>query len=371
MDRHLLLPLLARVWLGRDVLIQRRAYGLPPSPWSHLKMILNMSKFTLLALLAGLTAATGAFGQQDPMFTKYFFNSLIFNPAVAGSNEHLTLNLIHRQQWIGLDGAPTSQSLSGHTPLKNERVGLGVSLVNDKIGASGTFDFNTAYAYRIPVGKKMKLSLGVQASVTNWRGNWSELTVEDGTDEVFSDNLNRWLPNFGAGAYLYGERFFASLGCPRLLEHDLRKTNDETPFYARTYRHYYLTVGAAFPLGSEQLIFRPTMLVKSTGVFSSFRKFSSQNPIGSPTEMDLDASFFIAQALWLGVAYRTALELGNSSNDSADLWAAFYFRNGLRLGVAYDLTLSKLNKVGNGSFEVMAGYEFDIKVKRVASQCDL
>lgn len=326
-----------------------------------------MSKFTLPAIFFSLIVATGAFGQQDPMFTKYFFNSLIFNPAVAGCNEHLTANLIYRQQWIGLDGAPSTQSLSAHTPLNNERVGLGLSLVNDKIGASGTFDFGTAYSYRFDLGEKMKLSLGLQASVTNWRGNWSELTLEDGSDEVFSDNLNRWLPNFGAGAYLYGDRFFAGLGCPRLLEYDLRKTNDETPFYAQTYRHYYATIGAAFPLGSEQLVFRPTALLKSTGMFSSLRKYATPNAVGSPTELDLDASFFIAQSLWVGLAYRTALELGNSSNDSADLWVAFYFRNGLRLGAAYDLTLSRLNKVGNGSFEVMAGYEFDIKVKRVAS----
>lgn len=297
------------------------------------------------------------------MFTKYFFNSLIFNPAVAGSNGHLTINLIHRSQWIGLEDAPTTQSLSVHTPAKNERIGIGISLVNDKIGAGGTFDVGIPYAYHIPIGENLKLSLGLQFSLTNWRGNWTSLTLEDGADEVFNENLNRWLTNFGAGAYLYGEKFYAGVGCPRIIENKLIKEDDQTVFFAKTYRHYYATVGAAFPLGSEQLVFRPSALLKTTGWSSSY----SNNSVGSPTELDLDASFFFFQSLWVGVAYRTAIELSESSNDSADFWTAFYFRNGLRLGAAYDLTLSKLNKVSNGSFEIMAGYEFNVKIKRVAS----
>ncbi|GAB4488391.1 MAG: type IX secretion system membrane protein PorP/SprF [Saprospiraceae bacterium] len=326
-----------------------------------------MRKFLLFSFLLHLVLANGAIGQQDPAFTKYFFNSLIFNPAVAGSNNHLTANLIHRSQWFGVEGAPVTQSLSVHTPLKNERVGLGLSLVNDKIGASGYFDFSTAYAYRFPVGKKLKLSVGVQAGVSNWRGNWSKLTLEDGADEVFSENLNKWLPNFGAGIYLHSDRFFAGAGCPRILEYDLRNNDDSTPFYAKNYRHYYSIVGAVFPLGSELVVFRPSLLLKSTGLLSSLRKNSTPQQVGSPTELDVDAAFFFQQFFWVGAAYRTALELGDSSNDSADFWVAFSFRNGLRLGAAYDLTLSKLNKVSNGSFEIMAGYEFDVKIKRVAS----
>ena len=326
-----------------------------------------MRKSLLFTLLASVTFANGLIGQQDPMFTKYFFNSLIFNPAVAGSNNHLTANLIHRSQWFGVEGAPTTQSLSVHSPLKNERIGLGLSLVNDNIGASGTFELNTAYAYHFPVGENLNLSVGVQAGASNWRGNWSKLTLEDGADEVFSENLNRWLPNFGTGILLYNDRFFAGAGCPRILEYDLRDNNGATPFYAKNYRHYYSVIGAAFPLGSDQVVFRPSALLKSTGLFSNLRENATPQQIGSPTALDVDMSFFFRQTLWLGIAYRTALELGDSSNDSADFWAAFYFRNGLRLGAAYDLTLSKLNKVSNGSFEIMAGYEFDVKIKRVAS----
>lgn len=306
--------------------------------------------------------------QQDPMFTNYVFNSLIFNPAVAGSNEHLTLNLIHRQQWLGFEGAPTTQSFSAHTPLRNERVGVGFSMVNDKAGAAGTFDLNFAYAYRFQLGKDLRLSAGLQAGITNWRGDWTSLLVEQQGDAVFQENLNRWLPNFGAGIHFSGKQFYAGLGCPRLLEQNLRKSDSgSTGTYASVYRHYYLTAGAAFPLRGDNLVFRPSLLLKGTGLFSSFRKDARTQNIGAPTEVDLNASLFFLRTFWVGAGYRTALEGRKSSQDGANLWAAWLLRNGLRFGAAYDLTLSDLRKAGNGSFELMLGYEFDIKVRKAAS----
>ncbi len=312
--------------------------------------------------------APGLQAQQDPMFTKYVFNSLIFNPAVAGSNEHLTLNLIHRQQWLGFEGAPSTQSLSAHSPLRNERVGIGFSLVNDKAGAAGTFDLSTAYSYRFRLNKNLQLSAGLQASVTNWRGNWSSLLLEQSGDAVFQENLHRWLPNFGAGLHLTGKNFYAGIGCPRLLEHRLQGTAaGSTALFARVYRHYYFTAGAAFPLRGDNLVFRPSLLLKSTGLFSSFRSGNRSYDIGAPTEADLDVSVFFIKTFWLGAAYRTALSGKKSSNDSVDFWASWHLRNGLRFGAAYDLTLSPLRKAGNGSFELMLGYEFDVKVRKAAS----
>lgn len=327
-----------------------------------------MRKITLLTFAFLAMTGTVSFGQQDPMFTKYMFNSLYFNPAYAGSNEHLSLNLIHRQQWVGIEGAPTTQSFTLHSPLKNERVGVGMSIVNDKIGATGTLDANFAYAYRIPFGKKFKLSVGLQAGVTNWRGDWKLLKIENQNDQVFADNVNKWLPNFGAGLYLNSKMFYAGLGCPKLVEYDLRDANaTSTPIYAKTYRHYFTTVGAAIPLSGDRLIFRPSALVKSAAWFGSFRKDPSFQKIGAPTEVDIDLSFFMQQTLWVGAAYRTAIERSTSSDDSVDFWAAYFLKNGMRIGVAYDYTLTDIRKVTDGSFEVMLGYEFDYKTKRVVT----
>ena len=324
-----------------------------------------MIKFRLHILFWGLCSAATAFAQQDPMLTNYHFNALVFNPAYAGSNEHLSLNLSHRQQWLGLEDAPVTQTLTAHSPLKNQRVGLGFALTNDQIGPSGTTDLAASYAYRMQVGasKKLKLSLGLQASVANWRGNFGEITVQHTDDPSFSQNLSRWLPNFGAGAYLYGEKFYLGLACPRLLEQDLRKAKDESnAIFAKNYRHFYLSGGAAFPLSGDQLVLRPSFLLQSAGFLSD----KNGQDIGAPLSSNVGAALLFRQLFWVGASYRTALST-QSSHDSANLWVAWSLRNGMRFGAAYDLTLSKLRNVSSNSFEIMLGYEFDVKVKQVAS----
>jgi type IX secretion system PorP/SprF family membrane protein len=325
-----------------------------------------MRKLISLVLLLG-SAVTVTIAQQDPMFTKYMFNSLIVNPGYAGSNEHLTLNLIHRSQWVGLEGAPQTQSFNIHTPLRNERVGVGFSAVNDKIGAVGSIDANFSYAYRIPIGKS-KLAVGIQAGMQNYRADWNKLTIEQQFDPVFASNINKILPNFGTGVYFYNKNFYVGAGVPRLVEYDLRDPNaTTTAMYGRTYRHYYGTIGAALPLGGDNLVFRPTAMVKSAGAFSKYRKDAAFQTIGAPTEVDVDLSMFFHQTLWLGVAYRTAVERRESSHDSFDIWMAYFLKNGLRIGAAYDYTLTDIQRVSGGSFELMLGYEFDYKTKRVVT----
>lgn len=323
----------------------------------RMNSLLTLSLFLLLGFVGH--------AQQDPTFTNYHFNALVFNPAYAGSNEHLTLNLSHRQQWLGFEDAPVTQTLCAHTPLKNERVGLGFSLTNDQVGPGGATDLSAAYAYRMQVGasKKYKLAVGLQASVANWRGRFSEITVEQSDDPSFAQNRSRWLPNFGAGAYLYGEKFYLGLGVPRLLEQDLRKTKEDTEaLYAKNYRHLYLTAGAAFPLSGNQIVLRPSFLLQSSGFLSD----KNGQDIGAPMSANLGASVLFRQLFWVGTSYRTALS-GKSSPDAANVWFAWSLRNGMRFGAAYDITLSKLRLASSNSFEIMLGYEFDVKVKQVSS----
>lgn len=328
-----------------------------------------MQKIVLLIILSGLCRPVFLSGQQDPMLTQFSFNSLIFNPACAGTNDHLALSLTHRQQWLGIDGAPVTQALSAHSPLSNGRIAWGGSIVRDKIGPVSTFDLSTAYAYRFQVGNDMILSAGLQASVANWHGDWFDIILEDGIDEVFQNNQSRWLPNFGAGLFLYNDRFYAGFSSPRLVEHDLRRAAAGAfSFYAKTYRHYYTTVGMTWALDDdERILLKPALLLKSTGWFSAFRSDASFQKIGSPTELDLDCSIFFNNTLRLGASWRTAVEMKRSSAASANVWGAYYLLNGLRFGASYDLTVSKLRQAATNSVEIMVGYEFDIKVKKVSS----
>jgi type IX secretion system PorP/SprF family membrane protein len=325
----------------------------------------------IITLFTLLFMAQLASAQQDPMFTKYMFNSLIFNPAYAGSNDHMTINALHRTQWWGIEGAPTTQSLTVHTPMRNDRVGIGFSVVNDAIGPTNTLTANVAYSYRIPVGKA-KLCIGVQGGMYNWRADWAKVRIQDVSDDAFRDNPNIIKPNLGAGIYYYSKYFYTGLGVPRIIEYDLSSAAAApTGFtqYAKQYRHYFYTIGAAIPLKGNALIFKPSLLVKAAAFDSKLKSDPNFQNVGAPTEFNVDLSLFIQETLWVGTSFRSAIEAfnGTSTYDSVDFWAAYYLSGGYRIGAAYDYTLTKLQSKAGGSFEVMLGYEFDYKTKKTVT----
>ncbi len=328
-----------------------------------------MRKYTL-TLLVLLMLGIQAYGQQDPMFTKYMFNSLVFNPGYAGSYEYLSVRTLYRDQWLGIEGAPTTQSMTVHAPA-GERVGLGFSVFNDKIGSSGSTTLNAAYAYRVAFGRG-KLSIGLQGGVQNWRSDWTDLKFKDPQemDNVFTQNLNRWIPNVGAGLYYYAPRFYVGFSVPRLVNFDLQKDRPSvaTDEWAKLYRHFYFSAGVVLPI-APGMMFKPSILVKSVGLLGEFNSSQTSSSIGAPTEFDLDLSVLFYDALWVGLSFRSAFGAqafgGDSSTDSADIWAAYNLRNGLRIGIAYDYTLSDLQQFNDGSFEVMLGYDFHFSTKKI------
>ena len=328
-----------------------------------------MKKYLLLLIVCSC-AFINLNAQQDPMFTKYMFNTLAYNPAYAGSKEFLSIRALYRNQWWGIEGAPTSQTITAHSPIMN-RVGVGINLNHDQIGINRTTTGYLNYAYRIPFGKGT-VSLGVQGGVVNYRKDYDLLKYKDprGMDESFlGDGINKWMPNFGAGVYYYSETFYAGISSPHLINYDLRDDASTTK-WAKTYRHYYFTAGAAIPLTGNSLIFKPSGLLKVAGAFGdNAGEPNSPSQIGAPIELDVDASFLFYQTFWLGASFRTAIEAsqfgGESSFDSADIWAAVYLQNGLLIGASYDYTLTKLQEYAKGSFEVMLGYDFNYKTKKV------
>ena len=331
---------------------------------------MSTAKQLALALAAVACTAHQLAAQQDAMFTKYMFNSLSYNPAYAGSKDYMSVGILHRSQWVGFEGAPNSQTATIHTPLANERVGVGFALRNDGIGPTNTVSADFAYAYRIPVGPGWRLSVGLQGGIENWRADWGKLNTFTPSDQAFEMQPNRWLPNFGAGLFLFSERFYVGLSSPHLIEYDLRQNDDPNiEIYSRRYRHYYGAVGAAFPLRGDDIMFKPSILVKDVGLFSKLRKEEIAQTIGAPTEMDVDLSLLFYNTFWVGASFRTALAAFNdrSSYDSADLWVSYNLDNGLRFGAAYDYPLTELNKASVGSFELMLGYEFNFLTKRMVT----
>jgi type IX secretion system PorP/SprF family membrane protein len=314
--------------------------------------------------------------QQDPTLTTYRFNALHFNPAYAGSQGYLTMNLTNRNQWLGFGDqnskAPATQALSAHAPL-NSRVGIGISLINDQLGASGSTGLNIVYAYRISLKDKGTISAGLQGGFYNWRSDWSKIKLQDNLnfDPAFQEgSFSRTLPNVGAGIYFQSKKFYMGLAAPRLIHQDVGTIdpNTNTGSYSRLYRHIYVTAGGAIPLLSEAIIFRPTLLIRKAGTFGKARTPTFKT--SSPTAVDMEASLFFLETLWLGMNYRTALEgtLGkNSSHDSIDFWAAYYLKNGLRVGFAYDFSLTPIRSYSGGSLELMVGYEFNYTIGKIKS----
>jgi len=330
---------------------------------------------TLTIICLGLCGTQVSQAQTDAMFTKYMFNTLSYNPAYAGSKEHLSLNLIHRTQWMGVKGAPHSQTFTIHSPVKGiSKLGIGASIINQNIGTSMAITANLSYAYRIKFGDSPyagTLSIGMQGGMTNWRANLSDLDVYNGSDEAFGEEFpSLWLPNFGAGIYYSSKYYFVGASSPNILQHDLRKEGVTSERNARTFRHYYFTAGGAIPLKGKDLILKPVVLLKSAAALSHFvDKGEGETMYGTPTEFSFDLSLFIMEKIWVGAAYRSAIEdfTGTSSFDSADLWMAYYLDNGLNVGVAYDYTLTGLQRPSKASFEVMLGYDFNYSKSKVYS----
>lgn len=337
--------------------------------------------YIVLILLTALLLPLLCRAQQNPMFTQYMFNSLTFNPAYAGSKEYLSANILYRTQWAGWNnpgnglnpeletgGAPVTQTFTVHTPV-GTRLGAGLSVVNDKIGATESTGANLSYAYRIAFAEG-ELALAVQGGITNFRGDFAGLIARDPlfSDAAFTEQMpNVWRPNFGAGLYYHSKTFYLGMSVPRLLESSLRdaapaEQRNDNP--ARTYQHFYFTTGGAIPLkGNPDFVFRPSVLVKSVGLFGELkRQGNSTTIIGAPTEFDADISLFLYKTLWLGLSFRSSFEIfitGQSSYDSMDAWLAFYLKNGLRIGAAYDFSLTPVQKYSIGSLELSVGYDFN------------
>lgn len=329
-----------------------------------------MKKLLLPTLLLVLMAFSAS-GQQDPMFTKYMFNSLVFNPAYAGAKDHFSATLLHRDQWWGIDGAPKTQSFTIHSPLESDKVGLGLSVIRDEIGPTNTINAMASYAYRIPLGQG-KLALGLQAGAMNYRVDMNELTIQNQADLVFMPgmNPNMWIPNVGAGVHYYvPNKFYIGASAPHLLQMTLRDGQDIGNVMAQQFRHYYLFAGGAIRLNSL-MVFKPSMLIKNVGLFGEFKpEEDPYKTIGAPTEFDVDLSLLMYDALWVGMSFRSAFEgfTGTSSFDSGDIWVSYYLRNGFRIGVSYDYTLTDLNDFAQGSYEVMLGYEMNYKTKQIVT----
>lgn len=295
-----------------------------------------------------LTVCWDGLAQQLPQFTQYMYNTISINPAYAGSRETLSIVGLHRSQWLGLEGGPTTQTISAHTPLRNDRVGVGFSFINDELGYENFTYFYGDFSYTLPVGEKAKLAFGLKAGFTQY--NIDQSLLDDPsvvTDPFFNDVSNRFSPNIGLGAYLHTNKWYLGLSAPRILNTDYNNGKEgAVDFVALERVSYYFTGGYVFDL-SETTKFKPAMLLKATN--------------GAPLSFDITANFLFNEKFWLGASYRI-----NESAGALGAITDFQVSRQLRIGYAYEYPISEIRAYTSGTHEILLMFEL-IKSKRIKS----
>ncbi len=305
--------------------------------------MLRMNRFILFFVIS-LVSLFG-YSQQDSQYTQYMYNTNNVNPAYAGSRDVLSIFGMYRTQWVGLDGAPDTGVFSLHSPV-SERVGLGLTFVNDRIGASDESTMSIDFSYSIPVSDDYKLAFGLKGTAHLLNVDYSKLNWYNPNDPLNNNIQNRFSPNVGAGVYLYSEKFYVGLSVPNMLEtkhydDDVRMT---TQTLASERMHGYLITGYVFDLTSD-IKFKPAVLAKAVK--------------GAPLQADITANFLFNEKFTLGVAWRWDAAVSGL--------AGFQINNNWFIGYAYDAETTKLANYNSGSHEIFLRYEFVRKSNRMVS----
>lgn len=297
-------------------------------------------KFLILVLVTFV--AIQSMAQQLPQFTQYMYNTISINPAYAGSRETLSIVGLHRNQWAGFPGAPTTQTLSIHSPLRNEKIGLGFSLINDELGFENHFYMYGDFSYTIKLNEISKLAFGVKAGFTSFNLD-NRLFELNPDDQLIGKIEERWRPNVGAGAMWLWERGYLGLSAPRLINHNY--TN--SPYKVMERISYYFTGGYVFNIGYTTK-FKPAFMVKATN--------------GAPLSIDASANFLFYEKLWLGTAYRF-----NDTAGALGFMADFQIFRDWRIGYTFELPTSEIRPYTNNTHEFIIMFEVFNPRRRVTS----
>lgn len=298
----------------------------------------------IVAMVLTLGSLT-TYAQQSPMYTHYMYNTLMVNPAYAGSRDALTVTALHRSQWVNFSGAPVTQTLSMHTPLINQHIGVGLSVLNDKIGPTNNTSVFADFAFMMNLTKKAKLALGLSAGANLFQANLNTLNLDVQSDPAFQTNVNNKItPNFGFGAYYSRERLYVGVSVPNLVQNSYSVTNHEnvSTLISKEQRHYYLIAGTLLNI-SPNLAFKPTTLIKMTPA--------------APVQADITASFIIAKKLLVGAMFRTGDAVGGL--------VGLDITEQLHLGYSYDWSYGlQTFKYNQGSHELVLRYDFIFSSKK-------
>lgn len=301
-------------------------------------------KRLLIAALA-LAGLGESHAQQDPHYTQYMYNMNVINPAYAGSKENLAFGLLYRKQWVDIEDSPTTFTFSGHSPA-GRNVGLGLSLISDRIGPVEETNAYGDFSYTLNLGGEHRLALGLKAGLTfqniGLLTDINDGSLQDPTDEAFSSNSSNTYFNIGTGLFYYTQKYYIALSVPNMLKskHLSVRESGEERVYGEESQHYFLTGGYVFDL-SPSVKFKPFAMLKSA--------------FDSPASLDVSANFLFNEKFEAGLTYRL--------DDSFGAMVNYAITPSLRIGYAYDHIVSDLDVTTPSSHEVILLFDLNFPKK--------
>lgn len=301
-----------------------------------------------LLLIISVLLGSFATAQQDSQFTQYMYNTVNINPAYAGSRGAMTVFALHRNQWNGIDGAPTTNTFAINTPINNTNFGVGLSVINDKIGPSDENTLAADVSYSVPTSENFKLSFGLKITANVLNVDFSKLTIYTQGDHLAQARIdNTFSPNTGFGLYYHSNTTYFGLSVPNLFENqhfDKSAANLASATVIAERIHYYFIAGHVIPI-SDEVKFKPALLTKIVQ--------------GVPLQMDMSANFLFHEKITLGVAYRW--------NIAFSCTAGFKVSDAWFIGYAFDKEVTNLSNYNTGSHEFFIRYEWFKKYNRIIS----
>lgn len=279
--------------------------------------------------------------QQEAQYTQYMYNVLSYNPAYAGSREVISVFGSHRNQWVGLDGAPKTNTLSIHSPI-NEQLGLGVNFLNDRLGPMDNNNITASFSYAIDIDRFYKIVFGFSGTLDLLNVDYSKLTIFDPYDQRFAYNIDNQLsPNFGAGVFAYSDQMYVGFSVPNILEtkhyeHNLASVTQDKI-------HFYLTGGYVFDVEEYNMKIKPTILTKFV--------------LGAPLQVDFTLNALFNDRITVGLSYRL--------KSSVSALAGIQVSDNILIGYSYDTDTTKLADYNSGSHEVFLRFELFNKYSKI------
>ena len=284
--------------------------------------------------------------QQDPQYSLYQFNQMAINPAYAGARDAIAVVMDMRKQWVSFPGAPTTIDATIHAPVLNNKMGLGVNVLSDQIGAKSTSAAYGNVAYIAKLSNRVKLSFGLRAGYINYKFNFNKVNYKDANEPVSADlsNINKGAFDMDAGLFLRSNTFYLGLSATHLnranvynreytFTNNFTGVNQNTSSSYALQTHLFLVMGKAFTI-NENFVFSPSIMIRS---------------VASKGTADLNLNFLLKQRMWLGVFIKQGYGAG--------LLFQIYATDKLRIGYAYDAGLGS-SKVLGSSHELMIGFDF-------------